>query len=260
MNTSLRRGELARPPRHGEVLLLGQTKQGRLVRMRIPRRLRWFDALLARTFVRTREIERVAVILPEGDPDGGYQSLRVGLADRDDTEEPGFSDSRTMKLVKAVRSEWSGEPPPLMLVAGKPWPIALLAVALFLDLLLGAERLAWTLAGFYQWIPLIPAGLSAILHVGYLVLVAVTIQQLWRQGRAGYVLGALLAVVQLTRALVLAPLEYRSVTTAQFALWLTEALLFPALIAALFVVLYQARSHKARLNASAGGRGPQDKK
>lgn len=260
MNTSLRRGELARLPRHGEVLLLGQTKTGQLVRLRIPRYLGWFDALIARGFVRDRQIDRLAVILPEGDPHGRYQSLRVGLTDRDDTEEPALSNGRTTKLVRAVRSEWSGEPLWLMLVAGKPWPITLLAVALFLHLVVGTERLAWTLAGFYQWIPLLPAGLSAILHVGYLVLVAVTIQQLWRQRRTGYVLGIVLAAVEVARVAALAGLEHRLVQTEQFAEWLVEALLFPALIASCFVVLYQARSRKALLNASAGGRGPQDKK
>lgn len=242
VNVSLRHGSLARLPRRGEVLLLGQTKTGQLVRLRIPRYLGWFDALIARGFVRDRKIDRLAVIVPEGDPDGRYQSLRVGLTDRDDTEEPGLSNSRTLKLVRAVRSEWSGEPPRLMLVAGKPWPITLLALALFLDLVLGAERLAWTLAGFYQWISLLPAGLSAILQIGYLVLVAVTIQQLWRQGRTGYVLVIVLVAVRVARTAVLAGLEHRLVPTDQFAVWLMEALLLPALVAMCLVVLHQGRS------------------
>lgn len=252
VNAAVSQGGPTTMPDRGEVVLLGQKDRGELVRVRVPRGLRWFDALIARSFVRSRAIDRLAVIVLEKDSADSPRSFRIGLTDRSDPEGPDFVNPTVTKVIRAVRSEWSGALPPLTMVAGRPWPITLLAVALFLDLILGAERLAWTLAGFYQWMPLVPALPSALLHIGYLVLVAVTIRQLWRRGRTGYVLGILLALVQIVRAAALAVPEYRALSGADFALWLTEALLFPVLIAVCFFVLYQARNPTS---VSAGRRG-----
>ncbi len=122
----------------------------------------------------------------------------------------------------------------MMEIYGRPWPIVLLVVSLFLDLLLGLQRLARALAGLYSWLPMLPTPIAIALYAAYLVLVAATIHQLWRRTRAGYVLAVLLGGVQLIRIAVFAG-------PGVSVLWIAEALLYPALIAICLWLVYSTR-------------------
>ena len=239
----IERQDRDRLPRLHEVVLIGRDAQG-WKRARIKRPYTWVAPLMVRAFTRRWASENVAVILPGDAP----REFRVGFAARGEDGDPGeIADRRLGRLVAAARREWSRKSEPLLTISGMPWPIALLVLALFLDLLLGAYRFPWTLAGGYRWLPLFPDPISAGLYVAYLLLVVATIHQLWRQTRAGYVLALVLAAVQLARFATF-------LGSGVSPLWVVEALLFPATIASCLFIVWQANA------ASAGARVTREKK
>lgn len=83
-------------------------------------------------------------------------------------------------------------------------------------------------------LPILPTPVAASLLAAYLVLVTAAIHQLWRKTREGYVLAVILGAVQLIRFAVFAG-------PGVSALWIGEALLYPALIAVCLWLVFQTR-------------------
>jgi len=238
-------------PRPGETVLVGVSSEDAYIRLRIRRPERLLARNLVHGLIRRNKLDRLAMIVPDDSQDGGPARFRVAFADRENVgAAAGISDPWLAKLAAAAEREWSGAEPALMEISGRPWPIVLLVVSLFLDLLLGLQRMARALAGVYSWLPMLPTPIAIALHASYLVLVAATIHQLWRRTRAGYVLAVILGGVQLIRIAVFAG-------PGVSGLGIAEALLYPALIAVCLWLVYATR---ARVPASAGGSGSPDKK
>lgn len=240
--TSLARGGQSAQPRAGEIVLAGEA-DSTLVRMRIPRRYRPFEPMLTRSFIRRKRVTRLAIVTPGPETTvAGQSKFVVRALDRDVPPPPdGGSDSREGRVAAAAWREWHHEPEPLFKIAGRPWPVVLLVAAFGLDLMVGVQRFALELAGRYTWLPGVAATASTVLHVLYIALLVATMHQLWNRTRAGYVLATVLAASQVLRAAVLVPGEAAVVSPAGLGWWLVGALLFPALIAICFLLLYQAR-------------------
>lgn len=244
--TSLARGGATAQPRAGEIVLAGEA-DSTLVRMRIPGRYRPFEPMLTRSFIRRKQITRLAIVRcgPVAAP-SGQSKFVVRVLDRDvPRPDATGNDAREARVAAAAWREWHREPEPLFELSGRPWPVVLLVAALGLDLVVGLERFALEVSGRYAWLPAVPATVSMVLHVLYLALLVATMHQLWNRTRAGYVLATVLAASQVLRAAVLVPGEVAVVSPAGLAWWLVGALLLPALIAICFLLLYQARPRAA---------------
>jgi hypothetical protein len=231
-----------RPLLRGEVLLIGQVASGGLIRMRIPRLYRLFDALMVRGFIKQKALERLGIVIGGDSEEGNPKRILVALVSRaDPVVERDTADRNLARLARAATEEWSGLRRPMLSVYGRPWPIALMIVVLVLDLVLGLERMGWVVAGYYSWLPMISPPSAELLYAMYLVLLATTAFALWRQMRFGYGLALTLAVVQLVRSIVLTIVSAQSATVESLVLYLAGAWLFPAFILLSLGMLYWER-------------------
>jgi len=220
-----------RSPRRGEVLLIGQAASHGLIRLRIPRRYRLFDTWMVRGFIKQKSLEQLGIVVAKDVLEGQPDQFVLSLVNRGDPEvEAGSLDPKVERLSQIARQEWLGIRPPMLSLLGRPWPIALLVVALALDLVLGLERIGLVLAGYYIWFPIIPPISSEVLYVAYLVLVAVTAFALWGRLKAGYSLALTVAAVQLIRSIVVTIASTQSASIESIAWYLLGAWLFPAVI------------------------------
>ena len=195
--------------RRGEVLLIGQAAFGGLIRLRIPRRYRLFDALMVRGFIKQKGLERLGILVAD-DLEEGQPRFLLALVNRDDAlVQGGSADPNLVRLSRAATQEWLGIRPPMTTVLGLPWPIALMVVVLVLDLGLGLERMAF---GKYSWLPMIPSLSAEVIYFVYLVLVAMTAVVLWRRMKFGYGLALTVAAVQLVRSIALTVESAQSAT------------------------------------------------
>lgn len=52
-----------RLPRRGEALLIGHAASGGLIRLRVPRVYRWFDALMVRGFIKQKALDGLGILI-----------------------------------------------------------------------------------------------------------------------------------------------------------------------------------------------------
>ena len=234
---SLNRRGKAGMPRSGEVLLLGQDGDGLVIRLRIPRRYRWFDELMVRGFTKQKAIERLAIVIG-----GDTGQFLLTLVDRTSPAAPaGAADERLARLAGAAKLEWAGVHAPMRALFGRPWTLTLLVVVFALDIVLGLVRMRLVFAGDYSWLPIVSTQAAAIVYAAYLVVSAVTVATLWRQMVLGFALALTLAAVQLFRSVILLIPEVQSMTVDRLASYLIFALLFPAVVVICLGLLYRDR-------------------
>jgi hypothetical protein len=186
---------------------------------------------MVRGFIKQKSLEQLGIVVAEDVREGQPDRFVLSLVKRGDPEvEAGSLDPKVERLSQIARQEWLGIRPPMLSLWGRPWPIALLVVALALDLVLGLERIGLVLAGYYIWFPIIPPISSEVLYVAYLVLVAVTAFALWGRLKAGYGLALTVAAVQLIRSIVVTIASTQSASIESIAWYLLGAWLFPAVI------------------------------
>jgi hypothetical protein len=189
------------------------------------------DAFMVRGFIKQKSLERLGILVADDVGEGRPEQFLLSLVKRGDPDvEVGSLDPKVERLSQVARQEWLGIRPPMISLFGRPWPIALLVVALALDLVLGLERIGLVLAGYYIWFPTIPPISAEVLYVAYLVLVAVTAFALWGRLKVGYGLALTVAAVQLIRSIVVTIASTQSANIESIAWYLLGAWLFPAVI------------------------------
>jgi hypothetical protein len=235
-----------RLPRRGEALLIGQAASGGLIRLRVPRVYRWFDALVVRGFIKQKALDRLGILIGDDYQYGKSSRFRLAIMDRGDAKARGVSSDRDLaRLARAARQEWSGIRRPMFSMLGRPWPVALLAFVLSSEVVIGLLRVRWILAGAYSWLPMISSTAASAAFAAYLVLIAATVVALWRQTRLGYVLALVLAAVQFARPIILAIPVTRAGELDHWILWLAWSWAFPAVIWLGLGMLYQERRARA---------------
>lgn len=226
--SALERPGDSRIPRQGEILLLGTTAGGSWVRLKIPRRYRWFASPMVRGFVREKGIDRLAIAVV-ADPSQPRQMLVAFTGREAVSDVVGISDPTLARLVAAATREWSGVAKRTFKVLGRPWPVALLVVALSLELvpaLLDAPR------------DRLPAD---AVDFAVIALTAATAVLLWSQTRVGYSLALALSAVQFVWPIVFYGSSIPSRGLGTVAVWLLWSWSYPALIWFLLWLLYLDR-------------------
>jgi hypothetical protein len=91
----------ARKPKGDEVLLLGQSSDGRLWSRRIRHRYGFLEGFFVGGFIRKEALDRIAIVVPN----------RVVLLDRTDPIDAGVAqDERVAGLSSAARRAWRNVP------------------------------------------------------------------------------------------------------------------------------------------------------
>ncbi len=180
-----------------------------------------------KAYIRTKKIDRVALVVPEDFVDGRPHLIQVACLDRgtkqDETLEApilamdgndvrlgswtllrGKGGQDLERLARAARQELFGQGG-LLRVLGRPWPVALLVFVLALELVENLLRLRWVLAGYVSWLPNVAYEVDLVLYSLYAVLIASAAVALWRQSRWAFRLAILLAAVQVARTISLSP-------------------------------------------------------
>jgi hypothetical protein len=231
-----------RLPSRGEVVLIGQAGSGVLIRLRISRRYRLFDSLMVRGFIKQKALDRLALLISDDFQPGKAERGLLAVVDRVDLEDPvTSSDPRLARLVRAARQEWAGIRRPMLSIRGRPWPVALLAFVLSSEIVIDLLRVRWIVAGSYSWLPMIPSTAASAAFAAYVVLIAATVVELWRQTRLGYVLALVLAGVQFARPIILLIPFARAGELNQWLFWLAWSWALPAFIWLGLGMLYQER-------------------
>jgi hypothetical protein len=239
-------------PRPGETVLLGATAGGTWARLRIRRRYRWLGPLMVRGFVMEKNIDRLAIVVPDGNRNEAPRRFRVAFAARENGhDDPDILDRRLARLVVAARRQWSrgpqAAPKPLRMVFGRPWLIAVLLIVPTAELVIAPFKLRQVLSDPDSWLPVIPALPAITLYVAYLALAGATIVMVWRQTRVGYGLALALSAVQFVQPLalylpLLPSIGLRTVTFYTVWSWSRPALIWLSLL-----LLYVERIRRERI-------------
>jgi hypothetical protein len=235
-----------RQPRRGEALLIGQAASGRLIRLRIPRPYRLFDALMVRAFVKRKKVGRLGIIVRDDSQEAEAKPFVMVLLNRADVQiQGGNLDPRLVRLARAAQEGWAGNGRPMRLVLGRPWPIVYLTLVLLVELFLGLLNARQILAGDFAWIPVIPEPAASAAYAAYLVVVVVTLVALWSQTTLGYTLALCLAFLQVARPIAVVISVLQQVEPIQLAVWLAWSWLFPVCLFLGLGLLYQERRKRA---------------
>jgi hypothetical protein len=245
-------------------LAIGQTISGEWVRMYVSPRWHPLARSLLKTYIRQKKIDRLALVVPGDFVDGRPRLVQVACMERatnqDETIEArvramdanqvqlgtwtlvrGGGGHDLERLAGAARQELFGSGG-LMRVLGRPWPIALIVIVLALELIENALRLRWVVAGYVSWLPSVPYIADVVLNSLYMLLIAATAVELWRQSRWAFRLALLLAALQFARTVLLVAATAQQATPGQLAFGLLGGLLFPAVIVINLTIV--ARSKK----------------
>jgi hypothetical protein len=197
-----------RVPRRGEVVLLGTSAAGTWARFRIQRRYGLVASLLVRGFVVQKDLDRLAIVIPDDNLEEAPRRFRVAFAERDDVHgDEEISDRRLARLVVSARRQWSrgpqAIPKPTRTVFGRPWPVAVLLVTPLAELAVAPFKVGQVLRDPDTWLPAIPAGPAFALYLAYVALAAATVVMVWRRPGVGYRLALTLSAVQVAQSLAL---------------------------------------------------------
>jgi len=147
------------------------------------------------------------------------------------------------RLADLARKEFSARSGSVRQVLGRPWPLAVLASILALQLIPDLLRLRWFVFGAYSWIPVLPFAVSAVLYVTYLLVIAATAVGLWLRISWSYRLALVLATVQFVRPIVLVISRAPSASVGWMVWTLLLGWLFPAFIVTYLFSLSRMRAH-----------------
>src|SRR5260370_36195221 len=97
-----------RLPARGEALLIGQADAGGLIKVRISRRYRWFDAYMVRGLIQLKALDRLGILIGDDFDKNMPGRGLLALVDREGIVDEGAgADPRLARLAHAARGAWS---------------------------------------------------------------------------------------------------------------------------------------------------------